>query len=287
VPLYGVNGEVGYLLFGSPETKPGTRYEFRVYGGGFWFDHSDAIDEVAGPSARLELRLDNLIPDWGGSRLTFDAGYSHDDVRGDLWEVGRRVRIPLGGLKTYALLGPQSRRMQERIERDDDIIVVQSGPEKVEDALTDVRFDRVAYVNPSITDTSAEAGDNSLLIANGTISGPQQLQGNQTLQGGGSTIQVRGLKSGVVANFTAPGSHPTISGTMGDDLTLLGNNTHVAGFDITGGDRGIFGGDNKNNVVLEQLDIFDIAGDGIEFGSMNRKIRLFRRCNKLHRRHRH
>ena len=69
VPLYGVNGEIGYLLLASPETRQGMRQELRVYGGGFWFDHSDAIDEVAGPSARVEWRIDNLIPDWGGSRL--------------------------------------------------------------------------------------------------------------------------------------------------------------------------------------------------------------------------
>jgi hypothetical protein len=78
VALYGFDGEIGYMLFGSPEQKQGTRHELRVYVGGFWFDHSDAIREVAGPSARLEWRIDNLIPDWGGSRLTFDAGYSHE-----------------------------------------------------------------------------------------------------------------------------------------------------------------------------------------------------------------
>ena len=98
-------------------------------------------------------------------------------MRDDLWEVGARVRIPLGGTTTYALLSPQSRRMQERIERDDDIITVQSGPEQVSDVLTDVRFDRVAFVGSSITTTSANAGDNSLLIAKGgTIVGPQNLR---------------------------------------------------------------------------------------------------------------
>lgn len=272
VALYGFDGEIGYLLFGSPETKPGTRYELRAYGGGFWFDHSDAIDDVAGPSARVELRLDNLIPDWGGSRLTFDAGWSHDEIRDDVWEAGARVRIPLGGLKTYALLSPQARRMQERIERDDDIVVVQSGPEKVFDTLTGVRFDRVAYVDPSITDASAQAGNNSLLIVNGEVTGPQELQGNQTLQGGKSTILVTGLKSGATTSFTAPGARATINGTVGPDLTLLGSNTHVAGFDITGGDIGILGGDGKRNIVLEQLDIFQVAASGIVFGSNNRAL---------------
>ena len=81
VALYGVDGELGYLLFGSPQTKPGTRHELRVYGGAFWFDHSDAIHEVAGPKARIEWRIDDVIANWAGSRLTLDAGYSNDEVR--------------------------------------------------------------------------------------------------------------------------------------------------------------------------------------------------------------
>jgi hypothetical protein len=269
---------VGYLLFGSPETKSGTRHELRVYGGGFWFDHSDAIHEVAGPSARIEWRIDNLIPDWGGSRLTFDAGYSHDEVRDDRWEVGARLRIPLGGTTTYASLSPQARRMQERIERDDDIITVKSGPEKVRDALTDVLFERVAYVNPSITEVSAKAGDNSLLIVNGTVSGPQQLQGNQTLQGGKSTIQVQGVKSGVTANFTAPGAKARLV-DPGDaaNLMLLGDNTHVAGLDIVGAGQasglgnndGIFGDSGLDNIFIREVAISETGRSGINFGSGN------------------
>jgi hypothetical protein len=283
VALHGFDGEIGYMLFGSPETKPGTRHELRVYGGGFWFDHSDAIDEVAGPSARLEWRIDDLIPDWGGSRLTFDAGWSHDEVRDDIWQVGGRLRIPLGGTKTYALLSPQARRMQERIERDDDIIIVKSGPENVFDTLTGVRFDRVAYVNPSITNVSAEAGDNSLLILNGTVSGPQQLQGNQTLQGGKSTILVTGVKSGVTTSFTAPGAkaHLVDPGNAAN-LTLLGNNTHVAGLNIIGagqfsgvGDHGIFGDSDKNNIVIEQTSVSEVNIDGIHFEDNNRNVSIF------------
>jgi len=280
VALHGFDGEIGYLLFGSPETKQGTRHELRVYGGGFWFDHSDAIDEVAGPSARLEWRIDDVIPNWGGSRLTFDAGYSHDDVR----QVGARLRIPLGGTKTYADLSPQARRMTERIERDDDIVTVESGPEKVRDALTGVLFERVAYVNPSITEVSAEAGDNSLLIVNGEVSGPQELQGNQTLQGGGSTIKVTGVKSGVTTNFTAPGAKAIlVDPGLVPNLTLLGSNTDVAGLDIrgtqgfAGNPAGIVSTGPLNNIVIQQTSITDTGdfGAGIFFGADNSNIRIF------------
>ena len=94
------------------------------------------------------------------------------------------------------------------IERDDDIVTVQSKAEGVQDALTQVHFDRVAYAN-SITTVSNEAGDNTLIIANGTFGGPQELNGNQTLQGGKSTILVTGLKSGTTPSFTAPASRAT------------------------------------------------------------------------------
>jgi hypothetical protein len=268
VALHGFDGEVGYLLFGSPQTKPGTRHELRVYGGGFWFDASDAIHEVAGPKARIEWRIDDVIANWAGSRLTFETEYSNDDVRDDCWEVGLRLRIPFGGKeRAYAGLTPQERRMTERIYRDDDIVTVESGPEKVFDTLTGVVFERVAYVNPSITEVSAEAGDNSLLIVNGTVSGPQLLQGNQTLQGGGSTIQVTGKKSGVTANFTAPGPKAVlVNPGLVPNLLLLGSNTDVAGLDIrgTGGlfgnPAGISGPGPLDNIVIQQTSITD-TGD--------------------------
>jgi hypothetical protein len=285
VSLHGFDGEIGYMLFGSPETKPGTRHELRVYGGGFWFDDEDAIGEVAGPSARLEWRIDDLVPKWGGSRLTFDAGWSHDDVRGDLWQAGARLRLPFGTKNDYAALSPQARRMQERIERDDDIVVVESGPEQVFDTLTGVRFDRVAHVNPSITEVSAEAGDNSLLIVNGTVSGPQELQGNQTLMGGKSTIHVTGLKSGVTKSFTAPGATAHLMDPgLDPNLTLLGSNTHVAGLDIHGtptvfpvfgNAAGISVPGPFDNVVIEQTSIADTGFFGISLGGDNTDVRIF------------
>ncbi len=282
VPLYGVDGEVGYRLLGTPETAAGRRHELRVYGGGFWFDASDALQEVAGPKARAEWRIDNVVEAWPGSRLTFEGEFSYDEVRDDRWEVGARLRLPFGGgpeARRVALsLTPQERRMSEGLERDTDIVTVQSKAEGVEDVLTNVDFDRVAQVGDgdSITATSAEAGDETLIIATGTFNGFQELKGNQTLQGGGSTIQVRGLKSGTVASFTAPGSRPTlVQPADNPNLSLLASNTHVVGLSIQGAgpgnnaNDGIIGGTGLTNMFIDQLSIADTGGTGIRFPGDN------------------
>ena len=103
VPLYGIDGEIGFKVFGGylgGGTKDGVlsdrRTELRVYGGAFWFDADEALEEVAGPKARIEFRIEDIIPSMLGSRLTFESQYSHDDVRNDKWEFGVRLRIPFG-----------------------------------------------------------------------------------------------------------------------------------------------------------------------------------------------
>ncbi len=284
VALQGVDGELGVRVplemagVGSPNI------ELRLYGGAFHFDDSDAIAEVSGGKGRVELRINEVIAALPGSRLTAEYEFSHDNHRDERHEVGARLRIPFGdngAAERLAALSYQEARMMDGLERDTDIITVQSKEENVEDVLTGVDFDRVAYVNGggSITAQSAAAGDNSLLIVNGTISGPQELQGNQTLQGGGSTIQVRGLTSGVVLDFTAPGSKPTLTAGGGFDvLTLLGSNTHVNGLGIDGdagnSGHGIFGGDGKSNVFIRNNMIMDTGRDGIRFGNENDGITI-------------
>ena len=278
VPLYGVDGEVGARVFGDDKGS-----ELRLYAGGFWFDHKDVLREVAGPKARAEWRINDVLPTLPGSRLTFEAGIRNDSVRGTDWEVGAKLRIPFGGgadqtIRTASLTA-QERRMTEAIQRDTDIVAARSGAESVSDALTGVWFDKVAYVNGDdlITDVSQAAGDNSLIVMRGgLVGGAQTLQGNQTLLGGGATIQVRGRNTGTIQSFTAFGAMPTI-GFAGNDplLTLTGSNTHVAGFRFGGSggnstpNHGIAGGSSLRNLFLSGLLINDVGGNGIHFGDFN------------------
>lgn len=238
VGLRGVDGEVGVRLPSSLLSLDPEKFELRAYGGAFYFDHEAALKQGAGPKARLELRVNDILPGMPGSRLTAEYGYSYDEVRDHRHEIGARLRIPLGQPDTwtrYAGLNAQERRMMDGLERDVDIVVVQSEAEPVEDALTNVDFDRVAYVDDggSVTSTANSAGGNSLIISKGgTITGEQFLQDSQTLQSGASTIQVRGLSSGTVANFTAPFSHTTLTSADTNVVNLV-SNTHLNGFTIT------------------------------------------------------
>lgn len=241
VGLRGVDGEVGVRLPTQMLSLDPEKFELRAYGGAFYFDHEAALKEVAGPKARLELRINDIIPGMPGSRFTAEYAYSHDEVRDHRHEVGVRLRIPLGEPQVwtrYAGLNAQERRMMDGLERDVDVVVVQSEAEPVEDALTNVDFDRVAYVGTggSVNTTSTTAGANSLIITEGgTLSGGHSLQDSQTLQSGASTIQVRGLYSGTVANFTAPFSHTTLINSSGtnENIVTLVSNTHINGFTIT------------------------------------------------------
>ncbi len=133
-----------------------------------------------------------------------------------------------------------------------------------------------------LTQTSTAAGANSLIIAsNGTILGPQQLQGQQTLQGGASTINVQGQKSGTIAPFTAPGSRPTF---LNDDpgtadsttIEVLGSGTHIAGVDLVGAGQfsGFFfnagiTGTGVVNSFIENVVISEFSGVGVAFENNN------------------
>jgi hypothetical protein len=81
VGLHGVDGEVGVRIPVEKLHIDPSLIEFRVYGGGFYYDASDAAQDVSGEKARAELRINDVIPQIPGSRLTAEYQFSHDDVR--------------------------------------------------------------------------------------------------------------------------------------------------------------------------------------------------------------
>ncbi len=287
VPLYGVDGEIGFKVFGGHRgggSKDGISYgrhtELRIYGGGFWFDADDALEEIAGPRARIEFRIEDIIASMPGSRLTFEGEFSHDDVRNDKWEFGARLRIPFGGSRdSHTDLSSQQRRMTEGLERDTDIVTAASEAEPVEDAQTKLDFDRVAYVDAggSLTTTSTNAGDKSLIVVRGDpVAGQQTLQGNQTFLGTGSVLQVRGLKTGSVANLLIQGSRPVINQPANALIVrLLASNVHLAGLNLEGGggaltsNSGISFNNFLTNVLIENMQISNTGGRGIVVGGSN------------------
>lgn len=303
---HGFDAEVGVLLFGGAGRSGGglkevstssRRHELRVYGGGFWFDNDDATQEIAGPRGRIEFRINDIIQSLPGSRLTIEGEVSHDDVRDDRWEIGARLRIPfVGGRRhggsSYASLTAQEQRMMEALERDTDV-VAQSQSETTQivtplvqegaiDDATNVALNQVAFANSNTgLQTAVATGANTLIIVQGSggqidvsVTDGQALQASQTIQGGGSTIHIRGATTGTVVPFTAPGAQPTLFSnnvsSFNTGIVTVASNTHVAGLNILGPGGGVGGqntgivGNSVNNVVIEQSVISNI-GNGMRF----------------------
>jgi hypothetical protein len=318
----GLDAEVGAKL---PLPAIAWSQDVRFFVGGYYFDHDAAETAIAGPRVRLEWRIDEPFGIWRGSRLTFESSYQWDEVRRDQIEVGARLRLPFGSENRRGnepVLSAQERRMTERLERDANIIsqpkvktsiststsattfdpvvartssTAQSTTttrEAVADALTDVRFDRAIIVanGQDLQAALTSSGSNSLIVAQGgaTDFGRIFLVASQTLLGGGTTIQVKGITSGLLADFTAPGSRPTISYpgpstsvVGGSAVVTLTSNTHLAGVNITGignvhtpNNHGVYGGDNNTNVVVNGVHVSNVGDQGIQFGSNNTNIRV-------------
>lgn len=276
VALKGVDAEIGARLPLEWLNVTPQSWQLRAYGGAYYFDHSEALAEIAGAKGRLELRINDILPEMPGSRLTTEYEITYDKVRDTRHELGLRLRIPLGTARlAYRQddIDAQRHRMLDAVERDTDIVTTQSGPEAVEDALTGTDLERVAYASSaqSVTAAAQASGSNSLLIVNGTITGQQTVLADQTIVGGGTTIQVRGLKTGMVLPVTAPGQGGQLTAPMIDEdsLVLMGSNTHVAGLTIVGsGPAGVGDGievsSGTRNIYLRELMISQTGGDGVD-----------------------
>ena len=289
--LWGFDAEIGTKLFSTSDDLPGPRHELRVYAGAFHFDHSDLAQAVTGPRLRAEWRVDNLIDQWRGSRLTLEAEYSHDKLRDDRVEVGARLRLPFGdgSAGSAPRLTAQERRMAEGLERDTDIVTnakaTSATPtttvinEDAEDAETGVRFDRIVTIDATsnLTTASNTAGANSLIVADGSAGnfvGNHTIQGDQTLMGGGSTIQLRGATSGIVVDFTAAGSRANL--TAGSDVVRIGgNNVHLAHIDAASGSTSgdVVFADSRSNAVITGLNI-SAGNDGIRISGADGSMRI-------------
>lgn len=280
--FWGVDVEVGYRIplerwgLGAVQTaglkdeplSTGRYHDLRVYLGAYHFENSDFGEDITGPRARAEWRIENIFEDWDGSRLTFEAGWQHDDVRDDQYEAGLRLRIPLGGASSgpaYAL-SAQEMRMTEGLKRDRDIVTetvqetssIGGGPpQPVEDAVTGVDFDSITFVNNGDDLNAAlnEAGGNALLVAFGgaTSFGPSVMVANQTLLGGGGLLQVRSRTTGLLHIYAAPGARPTFVADAAPGITAA-NLGHIKSVNIQGGAVGILV-DGPQQVVVDDATI--------------------------------
>lgn len=235
VPLHGVDAEAGMRFYASGEPAA-AKQELWAYGGGFWFSNAGISRAIAGPKARIEWQINDVLASLPGSRLSFGAAASSDSVRGGRVEVGASLRIPIGGESRAP--SSQWRRMADPIVRDTDI-VVQGTTEHVADDITGAPFDHALTVadGDDLQAAIAAAGLNSLLIVNGDRIGSWTVGDSQTLLGGGGTIAVHGLATGTVADFTAAGTRPVLQDVQHDfsvtrRVLIANNNTHFAGLEV-------------------------------------------------------
>ena len=225
----GIDGEAGVKVPLDQFALDIEQHELRLYAGAFAFDNDLYDGTIAGPKARMEWRIYNVVPQWYGSRLTFEAEYAWDEERDDQVEAGARLRLPFGATRDVVRLNAQELRMTEGLERDTDIVAKGqtyiTGKEKrehVEDAITQANYDQVVTVeNGNDLQTAVDsAGSNSLIIVKGgtdyTVSGALTMHDRQTLLGGGATIFVKGLQTGLIVPFSAPGARPNIVGCACD-----------------------------------------------------------------------
>ncbi|WP_315984021.1 inverse autotransporter beta domain-containing protein [Aliamphritea spongicola] len=286
VPLHGVDLEAGYRL----PINLGADSELWLHGGGFWFDDELAAEAVTGPKVRAQWRLNNVFAAIPGSSLTWEAGYSHDQVRDDNWELGLKLTIPL--VPEYdrpaSRLSVQEQRMLAALERDTDIIAADSGREAVEDATTGVALSQVAFATDDADLTQAiNKGANTLIVLDGTagtFTGGRVMAADQTLVGSAGTVQLRGAKTGGSGVYTAPGSRPRISHTLNEAVFQVADGNHFIGLDVSG--AGFMSGSIFNHgfsdrhlvqevtgavlprqiLAFDDINISDVGGAGIRLG---------------------
>lgn len=266
-------------------------HEARIFLGGFYFDNSLFPDAIWGPRLRAEWRLNDVFGGLPGSRLTFEMEAQHDDVRKEQFEIGVRLRIPLGSPnRSNRGRVSQSARMMEALERDTDIVTqTRSGStvtsvtsvdlpttlEPVKDANTNVDLDQVVFVDTPGTSQAqvTAAGGNSLIVLqgdNGTF-GQTILEADQSIVGGTQGILVEGRTTGVQDTYAAPGAAATIHVLAEADAVRMANNTHITGLTISSDGAQATDGINlaagTTNVYIDNTSLQNLGGRGLEIGS--------------------
>lgn len=232
-----------------------------------------------GPRARVEARLYDLPLLGNDSRIVAGAQYEYDDVRGSSSVGFLNVRIPLGpggcrGCRPKMNL--LDRRMVTPIVRDIDIVtnVAQAGPTDIAmNVVTGTVLDDVVRLT-SADDLLAEiegGPENRTFILDGvdggaTLTSDIDLNDGQILIGGGGSMRVVGVNSGMNAIFTAKGAPFSIEQTNGAQSVIsLASNNGVYGLTTMGG---------LNSITGAQTGNFEIAGNSL-MGATGSSIALF------------
>jgi hypothetical protein len=95
----------------------------RFYAGGFHFDDPTGVAQaVTGPRLRLESTHYQVPGLWNVTRFTVSGEWQTDDVRGNQFFAGLRLRVALQAEPRRSNFTLQERRMTDTITRDVDIV---------------------------------------------------------------------------------------------------------------------------------------------------------------------
>ncbi len=261
----GIDAEAGIRL--PVEIGEEELHDFWLYGGANYYDHENA-DEIYGADARFEWRINKLTEEYPGSRLSFIASASWNNIDAFDYGGGIRARIPLGKKARCFNRHPQNRtidcptrhgRMDAAVVRRTrgDQTVVQNeiifDPETDVDMLTVVTVNdtngSLVLGNPPVAGnplnfanlTTAAANTNEVLII---IDGDETPPGgygfavvdsNTTVLGTGTTIGLEGRATGATYLYNVAGSRPQYTSNVnGPALAVDGTGIHIAGLELNG-----------------------------------------------------
>lgn len=262
----GIDGEIGFRL--PVEIGEEKLHDFWLYGGANYYDHEET-DELYGADARFEWRINKLTEEYPGSRLSFIANASWNNVDDFDYGGGIRARIPLGKKARCFNRYPQERtidcptrngRMDAAVIRRTrgDSVIVQN--EILFDPETDVDMLTVVTVgdgdaslvlgdppvvglqrNFTTLDGAAAATDEVLIVVDGDATpaggygsaGGTTVDSNTTVLGTGTTIPLVGRTSLQTYSYMVAGAQPLFDFVgNGPTLTLGGSGIHVAGLEV-------------------------------------------------------
>ena len=312
--LYGFDAEVGWRIPIEKLFAPVNRgrHELRGFAGAYWFDHEDIDKPMTGPRARLEWRIHDIFPAMAGASVSLEGEWYHDRYRHSVFEAGGRLRIPLSYANSSATNGGrkhdarfyQARRMTEALERDTDIVnrnstktvsrsvaASQTGVPYVEEpVLDDETFSDLAHIvfvdgTGDLQAAVNASGSNTLYVVQGgrgDLAGAT-LPDDVTIIGGGTTIQLRGASSGIVLNYTAPGTVARIVESGSGTALTLGGHNHVRGLEIAGGggrsldiagNNGIMTIPDADGVAIISNTLSGFGGSAIEVGARSNSAKV-------------
>lgn len=269
----GADAEAGMRL---PVFPDGMAAEMKAFGGAYWYDGKTGLDDTLGVKARTEISFAGL-PGVSGSTFALGASVSHDNENDTEFGLSARLRVPLGGSSRTgsAAFDP----MFQRVERADVIRTYADGNGLVEAAefvhggqavakvvnVSDATGDAAA-INAAL----AAAGQNALVLANGTMTLAQTLQlgAGQHMLGGGGTIGVRGQNSRIETAFRNQGAATVLNGTApAANVVAMASGSEVAALAISGGLAGI-ASTGASDISIRDVDISRTAGDGIRLDNV-------------------